>query len=134
MCEVMTEKAAVEMRAGSPAASNSIQGEPGDMVAVGSRPSSLSTDATSAARARTAARVSGTGRSEGGQAARETADRRRRERFARQWHPGGTGTHKAARVMVSPASRRRAHEADMVYLPSPAPAPPRIEPGDIGQR
>jgi len=49
MCEVMTEKAAVEMPAPVTGRVLSIQGEPGDMVAVGSELVVFDTDATSAA-------------------------------------------------------------------------------------
>jgi 2-oxoisovalerate dehydrogenase E2 component (dihydrolipoyl transacylase) len=49
MCEVMTEKAAVEMPAPVTGRIISIQGEPGDMVAVGSELVVFDTDATSAA-------------------------------------------------------------------------------------
>src|SRR6187399_1691030 len=49
MCEVMTEKAAVEMPAPVTGRILSIQGEPGDMVAVGSELVVFDTDATSAA-------------------------------------------------------------------------------------
>ena len=46
MCEVMTEKAAVEMPAPVTGRILSIQGEPGDMVAVGSELVVFDTDAT----------------------------------------------------------------------------------------
>src|SRR3982751_5423622 len=49
MCEVMTEKAAVEMPAPVTGRILSITGEPGDMVAVGSELVVFETDATSAA-------------------------------------------------------------------------------------
>ena len=49
MCEVMTEKAAVEMPAPVTGRILSITGEPGDMVAVGSELVVFDTDATSAA-------------------------------------------------------------------------------------
>ena len=49
MCEVMTEKAAVEMPAPVTGRIVSITGEPGDMVAVGSDLVVFDTDATSAA-------------------------------------------------------------------------------------
>src|SRR6187551_3366051 len=49
MCEVMTEKAAVEMPAPVTGRILSIQGAPGDMVAVGSELVVFDTDATSAA-------------------------------------------------------------------------------------
>ena len=49
MCEVMTEKAAVEMPAPVTGRILSIQGQPGDMVAVGSELVVFDTDATSAA-------------------------------------------------------------------------------------
>src|SRR6476619_2341257 len=49
MCEVMTEKAAVEMPAPVTGRILSISGEPGDMIAVGSELVVFETDATSAA-------------------------------------------------------------------------------------
>ena len=49
MCEVMTEKAAVEMPAPVTGRVLSITGQPGDMVAVGSELVVFDTDATSAA-------------------------------------------------------------------------------------
>ena len=49
MCEVMTEKAAVEMPAPVTGRIISINGQPGDMVAVGSELVVFDTDATSAA-------------------------------------------------------------------------------------
>src|ERR1043165_8126454 len=49
MCEVMTEKAAVEMPAPVTGRILSMTGEPGDMVAVGSELVVFDTDATSAA-------------------------------------------------------------------------------------
>src|SRR5689334_21972753 len=49
MCEVMTEKAAVEMPAPVTGRIVSISGQPGDMVAVGSELVVFDTDATSAA-------------------------------------------------------------------------------------
>src|SRR6188508_729563 len=49
MCEVMTEKAAVEMPAPVTGRILSITGQPGDMVAVGSELVVFDTDATSAA-------------------------------------------------------------------------------------
>src|SRR5690349_23933065 len=49
MCEVMTEKAAVEMPAPVTGRVLSINGQPGDMVAVGSELVVFDTDATSAA-------------------------------------------------------------------------------------
>jgi 2-oxoisovalerate dehydrogenase E2 component (dihydrolipoyl transacylase) len=138
MCEVMTEKAAVEMPAPVTGRILSISGEPGDMVAVGSELVVFDTDATSAAAgdAPAAKTLHRTGRIADAAA---PCDRQRRLKSSR-WPPprmarittNGTGTHKAARVMVSPASRRRATEAglDLSTVTGTGPAG-RIEPGDI---
>src|SRR6476619_2071882 len=116
MCEVMTEKSAVEMPAPVTGRILSINGEPGDMVAVGSELVVFDTDATSAA-------------SGGGPAARAPAPPPEEKPRAAAATPAkaaapaasaapasngngnGTGTHK--RVMASPASRRRAAEAGL---------------------
>jgi 2-oxoisovalerate dehydrogenase E2 component (dihydrolipoyl transacylase) len=130
MCEVMTEKAAVEMPAPVTGRILSITGQPGDMVAVGSELVVFDTDATSAAA--------------GDAPAAKTPSppppeplvpqRRATDKVAIEKEPGdkqqvaaaaaaapastapahsanGTGTHK--RVMASPASRRRAAEAGL---------------------
>jgi 2-oxoisovalerate dehydrogenase E2 component (dihydrolipoyl transacylase) len=127
MCEVMTEKAAVEMPAPVTGRVLSITGQPGDMVAVGAELVVFDTDATSAASgdapvakapapppdkppavAATPAAANGNG------------------------NGNGTATHKAGRVMASPASRRRAAEAglDLSTVAGTGPAG-RIAPGDI---
>src|SRR6478752_798127 len=119
MCEVMTEKAAVEMPAPVTDRILSIQGSPGDMVAVGSELVVFDTDATSAAAgAEPAARTPAPAPSEpltpqrratdksGEQASEKTA-------IAAAAAPNGANgasDGKSSRVMVSPASRRRAAE------------------------
>ncbi|MEO8017636.1 MAG: dihydrolipoamide acetyltransferase family protein [Pseudomonadota bacterium] len=125
MCEVMTEKAAVEMPAPVTGRILSIQGEPGDMVAVGSELVVFDTDATSAAAgAEPVAKIP----------TPPPADKTRGEKqqVAAAANGNGTGEHKSARVMVSPASRRRAVEAglDLTTVTGTGPAG-RIEPGDI---
>ena len=145
MCEVMTEKAAVEMPAPVTGRILSIQGEPGDMVAVGSELVVFDTDATSAAAgAEPAAKVADAAAGRAAHAAARARATSRPERSNRSPPPpamarrndngssNGTGQHKAARVMVSPASRRRAVEAglDLTTVAGTGPAG-RIEPGDI---
>jgi len=135
MCEVMTEKAAVEMPAPVTGRVLSISGQPGDMVAVGSDLIVFDTDATSAA--------SGDGPAARAPAPppevpltpqRRATDKQPSQAPAAQAASSGngTGTHKAARVMASPASRRRAAEAglDLATVTGTGPAG-RIEPGDI---
>jgi len=135
MCEVMTEKAAVEMPAPVTGRVLSISGQPGDMVAVGSDLIVFDTDATSAA--------SGDGPAARAPAPppevpltpqRRATDKQPSQAPAAQAasSDNGTGTHKAARVMASPASRRRAAEAglDLATVTGTGPAG-RIEPGDI---
>ncbi|MEJ0086031.1 MAG: dihydrolipoamide acetyltransferase family protein [Pseudomonadota bacterium] len=146
MCEVMTEKAAVEMPAPVTGRILSIQGEPGDMVAVGSELVVFETDATSAAAgAEPVAKVTAPPppepltpqRRAGDKPGDKLAtDKQQIAAAANGAHNGngsnGTGQHKAARVMVSPASRRRAVEAglDLTTVTGTGPAG-RIEPGDI---
>jgi 2-oxoisovalerate dehydrogenase E2 component (dihydrolipoyl transacylase) len=148
MCEVMTEKAAVEMPAPVTGRILSIQGEPGDMVAVGSELVVFDTDATSAAAgAEPAAKIATPPPAEPLTPQRRASDKPQGEKqavaaaAANGSHNGngtngtssnGTGQHKAARVMVSPASRRRAVEAglDLTTVTGTGPAG-RIEPGDI---
>jgi len=146
MCEVMTEKAAVEMPAPVTGRILSITGEPGDMVAVGSDLVVFDTDATSAAAgAEPAAKTpppapsvpltpaaAQTGRQP---SAPHGADEK--QRIAAAATPSaatnGTGSHKAGgRIMASPASRRRAAEAglDLATVAGTGPAG-RIAPGDI---
>jgi 2-oxoisovalerate dehydrogenase E2 component (dihydrolipoyl transacylase) len=114
MCEVMTEKAAVEMPAPVTGRIVSISGEPGDMVAVGSELVVFDTDATSAA--------SGDGPAARAPAPPPPEDKPRAAAPAKPAAPAslapptggstnGTGTHK--RVMASPATRRRAAEAGL---------------------
>jgi 2-oxoisovalerate dehydrogenase E2 component (dihydrolipoyl transacylase) len=145
MCEVMTEKAAVEMPAPVTGRILSIQGEPGDMVAVGSELVVFDTDATSAAAgAEPSAKVTAPPPAEELTPQRRASDKIG-EKQPGEKQPGekqqvaaaangsnGTGQHKAARVMVSPASRRRAVEAglDLTTVAGTGPAG-RIEPGDI---
>jgi 2-oxoisovalerate dehydrogenase E2 component (dihydrolipoyl transacylase) len=151
MCEVMTEKAAVEMPAPVTGRILSIQGEPGDMVAVGSELVVFETDATSAAagaepvaKAATpaAAEPLAPQRRASDQTPAPTAapgsnEKQQVAAAANGSHNGntqgnGTGQNRAARVMVSPASRRRAVEAglDLTTVTGTGPAG-RIEPGDI---
>ena len=140
MCEVMTEKAAVEMPAPVTGRVLSINGQPGDMVAVGSELVVFDTDATSAA-------------SGDGPAARapapppevpmtpqmQTHNRRASDKpgaapaaAPSTSNTNGTGTHKAGRVMASPASRRRAAEAGLdLNTVTGTGSGGRIEPGDI---
>jgi 2-oxoisovalerate dehydrogenase E2 component (dihydrolipoyl transacylase) len=141
MCEVMTEKAAVEMPAPVTGRILSTQGQPGDMVAVGSELVVFDTDATSAAAgAEPAARTPppapaeplapqrrATDQAGGKQASEKTA-----VAAAPAANGAQNGAEKSARVMVSPASRRRAAEAglDLSTVAGTGPAG-RIEPGDI---
>jgi 2-oxoisovalerate dehydrogenase E2 component (dihydrolipoyl transacylase) len=144
MCEVMTEKAAVEMPAPVTGRIISISGQPGDMVAVGSELVVFDTDATSAASGdapvarapapppevpmtaqRRATHVPpAVAPTEPSPAAPSAA--------AAMANGNGTGSHKAARIMASPASRRRAAEAglDLTTIAGTGPAG-RIAPGDI---
>jgi 2-oxoisovalerate dehydrogenase E2 component (dihydrolipoyl transacylase) len=145
MCEVMTEKAAVEMPAPVTGRILSIQGEPGDMVAVGSELVVFDTDATSAAAgAEPVAKVATPPPAEPLTPPRRANDNQPTEKTQIAAAAGngapsgnnggsnGSGQHKAARVMVSPASRRRAVEAglDLTTVTGTGPAG-RIEPGDI---
>jgi 2-oxoisovalerate dehydrogenase E2 component (dihydrolipoyl transacylase) len=141
MCEVMTEKAAVEMPAPVTGRILSIQGEPGDMVAVGSELVVFDTDATSAAAgaepvAKVATSPPAAPPAPQGRAGDKPGEKQQVAAAANGTHGGngtnGTGQHKAARVMVSPASRRRAVEAglDLTTVAGTGPAG-RIEPGDI---
>ena len=136
MCEVMTEKAAVEMPAPVTGRVISITGEPGDMVAVGSELVVFDTDATSAAvrrRTRRHARRRPHPHRRSRRSPHATATKPAACRASAAAAPGnGTGTHKAGRVMASPASRRRAAEAglDLATVSGTGPAG-RIAPGDI---
>jgi 2-oxoisovalerate dehydrogenase E2 component (dihydrolipoyl transacylase) len=136
MCEVMTEKAAVEMPAPVTGRILSIQGEPGDMVAVGSELVVFETDATSAAAGAEPMAKAAPPPPAAASVSQEKQQVAAAANGSHQGHdnaPGnGTGQHKAARVMVSPASRRRAVEAglDLTTVTGTGPAG-RIEPGDI---
>ncbi|HET9861996.1 MAG TPA: dihydrolipoamide acetyltransferase family protein [Steroidobacteraceae bacterium] len=144
MCEVMTEKAAVEMPAPVTGRVVAINGQPGDMVAVGADLVVFDTDATSAASGD--APVSKAPAPPPPEPMTPTPQRsatdvpaaQKREvpavpqAAATAAHTNGTGIHRAARVMASPASRRRAAEAglDLTTVTGTGPAG-RIEPGDI---
>jgi len=141
MCEVMTEKAAVEMPAPVTGRILSIQGAPGDMVAVGSELVVFDTDATSAAAgAEPAARTPSPAPAEPLTPQRRATDKsdpqQASEKTAIAAAAAPNGAHasdgKSSRVMVSPASRRRAAEAglDLSTVAGTGPSG-RIEPGDI---
>jgi 2-oxoisovalerate dehydrogenase E2 component (dihydrolipoyl transacylase) len=147
MCEVMTEKAAVEMPAPVTGRILSIQGQPGDMVAVGSELVVFDTDATSAAAGDApAAKVPSMHATPPAPAEPLTPQRRATDKLpagkpaepsgGKQQAAAASGNNgsanKSARVMVSPASRRRAVEAglDLSTVTGTGPAG-RIEPGDI---
>ena len=137
MCEVMTEKAAVEMPAPVTGRVLSITGQPGDMVAVGAELVVFDTDATSAAAGDAPiAKVPPPSPPEPltppvQSAAASAHNRRATDKPADvSESTNGTGAHK--RVMASPASRRRAAEAglDLATVTGTGPAG-RIAPGDI---
>jgi 2-oxoisovalerate dehydrogenase E2 component (dihydrolipoyl transacylase) len=150
MCEVMTEKAAVEMPAPVTGRILSITGQPGDMVAVGSELVVFDTDATSAAAgaapaAKTPApppaepltpqrRATDAAPAAPSNKPAATSEKQQVAAAAQSATQGasanGTGTHK--RIMASPASRRRAAEAglDLTTVAGTGIAG-RIEPGDI---
>jgi len=141
MCEVMTEKAAVEMPAPVTGRILSIQGEPGDMVAVGSELVVFDTDATSAAAgadpaARTPAPAPAAPLTPQKSVPEQSGAKQANEKTAIAAAAAANGAHaeaeKPSRVMVSPASRRRAAEAglDLSTVTGTGPAG-RIEPGDI---
>jgi 2-oxoisovalerate dehydrogenase E2 component (dihydrolipoyl transacylase) len=151
MCEVMTEKAAVEMPAPVTGRIVSITGQPGDMVAVGSDLVVFDTDASSAAAGDGPAAKAPTPpppepltppvQSKDASHNRRATDSapksasNERQQVAAAAHAdvpatNGTGTHK--RVMASPASRRRAAEAGLdLATVSGTGSGGRIEPGDI---
>ena len=139
MCEVMTEKAAVEMPAPVTGRVVSITGQPGDMVAVGSDLVIFDTDATSAASGDapvakaptpTPAEPMTPQRRASDQA--PAAAEKPAPATATNANGNGTGTHKSARVMASPASRRRAAEAGLdLSTVAGTGREGRIEPGDI---
>lgn len=141
MCEVMTEKAAVEMPAPVTGRILSISGQPGDMVAVGSELVVFDTDATSAASGD--APVARTPppslaplplvpepQAHNRRATDTQAADKVQVAAAATASTNGTGAHK--RVMASPASRRRAAEAglDLATVAGTGTGG-RIEPGDI---
>jgi 2-oxoisovalerate dehydrogenase E2 component (dihydrolipoyl transacylase) len=139
MCEVMTEKAAVEMPAPVTGRIISINGQPGDMVAVGSDLVVFDTDATSAAAGDApAAKTPSPPPPEPltppvARTARPPDEKQQvaaAANGAASADSGPGGAHK--RVMASPASRRRAAEAglDLATVTGTG-AGGRIEPGDI---
>jgi 2-oxoisovalerate dehydrogenase E2 component (dihydrolipoyl transacylase) len=135
MCEVMTEKAAVEMPAPVTGRIISISGEPGDMVAVGSELVVFDTDATSAASGDAPSARAPAAAAEVPLTPQRHASEKPAAPASAKPAPAsgnGTGTHKAGRVMASPASRRRAAEAglDLATVTGTGPAG-RIAPGDI---
>jgi 2-oxoisovalerate dehydrogenase E2 component (dihydrolipoyl transacylase) len=137
MCEVMTEKAAVEMPAPVTGRIVSITGQPGDMVAVGSELVVFDTDATSAAaEAAPAPPVAAPEKQQIAAAAQPAAAAAAASNGAapvQHANFGRRSTDKtSSRVMASPASRRRAAEAglDLTTVSGTGPAG-RIEPGDI---
>jgi 2-oxoisovalerate dehydrogenase E2 component (dihydrolipoyl transacylase) len=139
MCEVMTEKAAVEMPAPVTGRVLSVTGQPGDMVAVGSELVVFDTDATSAASGDApVAKAPAPTPPEPltPQPQRRASDQANspgeKPQVAAAANGNGSGTHKAGRVMASPASRRRAAEAglDLATVTGTGVAG-RIEPGDI---
>jgi 2-oxoisovalerate dehydrogenase E2 component (dihydrolipoyl transacylase) len=140
MCEVMTEKAAVEMPAPVTGRVLSITGQPGDMVAVGSELVVFDTDATSAASGDAPVSKAPaptppeplTSHPPQRQASDKSTSPAEKQQLAAAVNGNGTDTHKASRVMASPASRRRAAEAglDLATVTGTGPAG-RIEPGDI---
>jgi 2-oxoisovalerate dehydrogenase E2 component (dihydrolipoyl transacylase) len=150
MCEVMTEKAAVEMPAPVTGRILSVTGEPGDMVAVGAELVVFDTDATSAAAgaqpvaktpppAPAVPQPPASGQTPTAEQQRRSTDKQEVAAAATPApHPAavdnnGTGTHRnAGRIMASPASRRRAAEAglDLSTVAGTGPAG-RIAPGDI---
>jgi 2-oxoisovalerate dehydrogenase E2 component (dihydrolipoyl transacylase) len=143
MCEVMTEKAAVEMPSPVTGRIVSISGQPGDMVAVGSELVVFDTDATSAAAgdapaAKTPAPpppvpLTPPVQNHSRRATDVAPTKQPTERQAAAAAANGSadaGTQR--RVMASPASRRRAAEAglDLSTITGTGLAG-RIEPGDI---
>jgi 2-oxoisovalerate dehydrogenase E2 component (dihydrolipoyl transacylase) len=142
MCEVMTEKAAVEVPAPVTGRIVALNGQPGDMVAVGAELVVFETDAvaslaatpagsiaanksTSASLPTTSAAATGTGSAIGSVATLPA-------------HANGNGAHLQSaavargRIMASPATRRRAREAglDLTTVAGSGPAG-RIERQDL---
>jgi 2-oxoisovalerate dehydrogenase E2 component (dihydrolipoyl transacylase) len=138
MCEVMTEKAAVEMPAPVTGRVISVTGQPGDMVAVGSELVVFDTDATSAASGDApVSKAPAPPPPEPMTPQRRASDKA--PAAAEKPAPvaaasgNGTGTHRAGgRILASPACRRRAAEAglDLSTVTGTGPAG-RIAPGDI---
>jgi 2-oxoisovalerate dehydrogenase E2 component (dihydrolipoyl transacylase) len=133
----MTEKAAVEMPAPVTGRVISVTGQPGDMVAVGSELVVFDTDATSAASGDApVSKAPAPPPPEPMTPQRRASDKA--PAAAEKPAPlaaasgNGTGTHKAGRVMASPASRRRAAEAGLdLSTVTGTGREGRIEPGDI---
>ncbi len=147
MCEVMTEKAAVEMPAPVTGRIVSISGEPGDMIAVGAELVVFDTDGTSAAAGDAPAVKTAERPPEPVNYGRRASDKPDGEKPAAEPDAGaraaaasgGSAAHvppaankHGGRIMASPASRRRAAEAglDLSTVAGTGPAG-RIEPGDI---
>jgi len=149
MCEVMTEKAAVEMPAPVTGRILSVTGQPGDMVAVGSELVVFDTDATSAASgaepaAKTPAPPPPVPMTPSAEHNRRASDKpaapeKQQVAAAAQIKPpadaangADTSATGSRRIMASPASRRRAAEAglDLTTVTGSGPAG-RIAPGDI---
>ncbi len=146
MCEVMTEKAAVEMPAPVTGRIISVAGQPGDMVAVGSELVVFDTDADTSTGTDTetkpetkpeaAAEPPAYGRRATDKQSNGAQGKARKQIST----PDGNGaaahddgvTSNTGRVMASPASRRRAAEAglDLSTITGSGPAG-RIEPADI---
>jgi 2-oxoisovalerate dehydrogenase E2 component (dihydrolipoyl transacylase) len=136
MCEVMTEKAAVEMPAPVTGRILSVTGEPGDMVAVGAELVVFDTDAASAAAgAAPAAKIPAPADKPVEKAAPAAAAEKQQVAAAANGaahHDASAGNGKSSRVMASPASRRRAAEAGLdLATVSGTGLSGRIEPGDI---
>ena len=139
MCEVMTEKAAVEMPAPVTGRILSIRGEPGDMVAVGSELVVFDTDATSAAAGDApAAKTPPPAPAEPLTPQRRATDKQRRRKTGNrggrrgQWRARQRRRANRRESWCRRPSRRRAVEAglDLSTVTGTGPAG-RIEPGDI---
>ncbi len=118
MCEVMTEKAAVEVPAPVTGRIVSLNGQPGDMVAVGAELVVFETDAGAAAEPTPAAAA----------AVRQTAV----SPVAVSGNGAGSPGEPTQRVMASPATRRRALQAgiDLTTVTGTGPGG-RIEKADL---
>ena len=129
MCEVMTEKAAVEMPAPVTGRILSIQGEPGDMVAVGSELVVFDTDATSAAAGDApAAKTPPPPPPSRARSNRRSGEKQQVAAAASSAAAGngnGTGTHKSgARHGVARQRAAAPPRPASTCLPSRAPGPP----------